>query len=126
MAGSWKSDFHFAVANQNAEAMRKAIAKGLPLKRRVFGFGNELTPLQNAIQEGAGAAVVEVLIAAGADVNVPVIENKEEMGSPLCLAAQTGDLRVVRLLIAAGADVNYKNKIRYHAALQFDVREEAR
>lgn len=110
MAGSWKNDFHFAVANQNPDAMRKALAKGLPLKRRVLGYSNEFTPLHDAIEAGGGAAVVEVLIAAGADVNAPVVKDKEERESPLCLAAEAGDVRIVRLLLAAGADVNYKDK----------------
>ena len=110
MAGFWQSDFHSAVATKDADAMRRAAADGLPINEHVLGFSNEFTPLHYAIHEGGGAAVVGVLIAAGADVNEPAIKTGEENASPLCLAAQAGDIGVAKLLLAAGANVNYKDK----------------
>ena len=110
MASSWQKDFHFAVVNKNADAMRRAIANGLPINKHVLGFSNEFSPLHYAIHEGGSVRVVEVLIAAGADVNAPAMKNGEEKESPLSLAAQVGDVGIVKLLLAAGADVNYKDK----------------
>jgi ankyrin repeat protein len=74
VAELWKKDFHSAIANKNADAMRRAIASGLPLNERVLGFKNEFTPLHYAVDQGGGPTVVEDLIAAGADVNAPVIQ----------------------------------------------------
>jgi cell wall assembly regulator SMI1/ankyrin repeat protein len=110
MAEAWKEDFHRAVAKKNADAMRQAIANGLPINKPVLGFNNEFTALHYAIDRGGGPAVVEVLIAAGSDVNVPVIQKREKRQTPLDLAARRGDLPVVQRLLAAGADVNYTDK----------------
>jgi hypothetical protein len=110
MAGAWQNYFHSAVVTKNAEAMRRAIANGLPINQHVLGFSNEFTPLHYAIHEGGGAAVVEVLIAAGADVNTPVSRNGEDQETPLSLAAQAGDVEIVKRLLTAGAAVNYKDK----------------
>jgi cell wall assembly regulator SMI1 len=63
--------------------------------------------LHYAIDQGGGPTVVEVLIAAGSDVNAPVIQRREKGETPLGLAARRGDLPVVRQLLAAGADVSY-------------------
>ena len=106
----WKNDFHSAIANQNANAMRKAIANGLPINKYIAGLNNENTPLQYAVEQHGGPDVVEVLIAAGADLNAPVIEDGEKGATPLVLAAINGDLPVVKRLLAAGADVNYMDE----------------
>ena len=102
----WERNFHSAIANQNPDAMREAIANGLPINEYVVGFRNENTPLQYAVDQHGGPDVVEVLIAAGADLNAPVIEDGEKGATPLVLAAINGDLPVVKRLLAAGADVN--------------------
>lgn len=107
MAKTWKDDFHSAISAKNADAMRRAIANGLPINERVLGFNNEFTPLHYAIDQCGSSPVIGVLIAAGADVNAPVIENDEKRATPLVLAARRGNLPVVNQLLAAGADVNY-------------------
>ena len=45
MADSWQHDFHYAVAHKNADAMRRAIANGLPIDKHVLGYSNEFNPL---------------------------------------------------------------------------------
>lgn len=107
MAKTWKDDFHSAITNKNADAMRRAIANGLPINDRILGLNNEFTPLHYAVDQGGDPTVIEVLIAAGSDVNAPVIENDEKRATPLALAARRGNLPVVKQLLAAGADVNY-------------------
>lgn len=108
MDEAWRSDFHAAIANRKAEAMRRALAGGMPINRYVLGYENKYTPLLYAVNEDGGLAVVEVLIAAGADVNAQVKDDYR--ATPLDLAARRGSLPVVRQLLAAGADVNYTTK----------------
>ena len=118
----WERNFHSAIANQNPDAMREAIANGLPINEFVVGFRNENTPLQYAVNEDCGPDVVEVLIAAGADVNAPVIKDGKKRETPLVLAAKNGDLPVIKRLLAAGADVNYTDE--YHiTALSWSTKE---
>jgi cell wall assembly regulator SMI1/ankyrin repeat protein len=108
MAEAWKGDFHIAVGNKDASAMRRSVAAGLPVNEYVLGYKNEYTPLLYALNEHGGSAVVEVLIAAGAEVNKKV--NDSYMQSPLCLAAWRGDLASVKALLAAGADATYSTE----------------
>jgi len=110
MTKAWEHDFRSAVGTKNADAMRRAIANGLPIKERVLGFDNEFTPLQYAVDKGGCPTVVAVLISAGADLNAPVMRDEENRESPLVLAARRGNLPVVKQLLAAGADVNYTDK----------------
>ena len=58
------------------------------------------TSLLAAVEE-PGADVVEVLIDAGADIEV----NRSDRRSPLLLASECGNLRVVEVLLKAGADL---------------------
>ena len=113
MAIPWKDAFIRAVVQRNADALRQAIDAGLPINKHVlaaYGEGKELTPLHYAIDGNGGKTIVEMLIAAGADVNVTTIRNGEERDTPLQLAARRGDVPVVEQLLEAGADVNYKDK----------------
>ena len=113
MAEAWKTEFHKAIAQKNPDAMRQAIANGLPINERVLapaGSVNEFTPLHYAVDNDGGPTVIEVLIAAGADVNAPVIKDGEKRATPLVLAARRGNLPVVKLLLAAAADMNYTDK----------------
>lgn len=109
MTEAWRRDFFAALGQKNSDAMRQAIANGMPVNGYVldvFGDKNELTPLHYLADRGGAAAVVEVLIAAGADVNAPVMAGDEVRATPLGLAARRGNLPVVKLLLAAGADAN--------------------
>jgi ankyrin repeat protein len=56
--------------------------------------------LISAIEEGR-ASKVKKLIKNGCDVNFRVDE-----GTPLMIAASSGNLEIVKLLVAAGADIN--------------------
>jgi cell wall assembly regulator SMI1 len=108
MAAAWENDFHTAIANKEPAAMRRAIANGLPINEYVVGYENQYTPLLYAVDHNGGPAVVEVLIAAGADVNTQVKDDYRQ--TPLDLAARRGSLPIVQKLLAAGADVNYTNE----------------
>ena len=62
------------------------------------------TPLMHATEQGS-CDVVNILIEAGADVNMC-----DKVGiTALMIAASHGDEDCVRTLIAAGADVNQKD-----------------
>ncbi|MCC2670589.1 MAG: uncharacterized protein K0Q72_3060 [Armatimonadetes bacterium] len=62
------------------------------------------TPLLCAIQAGNPRSV-ELLIAAGADVNSTLVDK-----TPLCEATFDGNVPIVRLLLAAGADPNLRTR----------------
>jgi len=113
MAKAWEEDLGLALFQDNAEALRRLIANGLPINERVleddFGREKAFTPLHYAAHRGR-PNVVAVLIAAGADVNAPVTKDGEERGTPLVLAASRGNVPVLKQLIAAGADVNYHDQ----------------
>ena len=49
-----------------------------------------------AIDKDGGETVVELLIAAGADVNARVIQNSEKWLTPLMLAARRGQAAIYR------------------------------
>ena len=62
-------------------------------------------PLAVAIKKGH-LAVVSVLVAAGASLDIPDAQNN----TPLLLAASTNDPHIVALLLQAGANSGIKNK----------------
>ncbi|OLN86745.1 Protein fem-1-like protein [Colletotrichum chlorophyti] len=61
------------------------------------------SPLQMAVEDG-DIAIIDMLLAAGADVNTPAAD--EYGATALQLAAINGSLGIARTLIEAGADVN--------------------
>ncbi|MDP6189635.1 MAG: ankyrin repeat domain-containing protein, partial [Gammaproteobacteria bacterium] len=67
-----------------------------------------LAPLHLAAFRGY-TEVVELLVAAGADVNAK-IQERFFGGTPLTRAAYGGHKEIVELLISNGADVNAKNE----------------
>ena len=65
-----------------------------------------LTPLMTAVPRPESFAVVQLLVAAGADVNIGRTTKRRGDSSPLALAIGGGDRRTIDLLLARGADVN--------------------
>ena len=67
------------------------------------------TPLIDAIAMTNDPQAVKALIAAGADVNAPMLEPLAKV-TPLLVAARYRNADVVRELIAAGAKVDVRDK----------------
>ena len=93
---------HDAARNGDLAGVQAELDKGADLNAKdESGY----TPLYGAVEKGH-KEVVELLIAAGADVNV---KDGEWGETPLHLAADKGHKEVAELLITAGADVNAKD-----------------
>ncbi len=106
---------HEAAAKGDLEQVKQLIAQRANVNESDAGF----TPLYVAVYKGH-AAVAELLIARGADVNA-----KDEDGHTLLHpAAARGDKNMAELLIARGGDVDAKTKhgetSLHWAAKQFD------
>jgi uncharacterized protein len=90
----------------HTEVVRVLLASGANVKAVSKNFlGN--TPLHTAIagshnKHGLGVPIVEMIIAAGADIDAPDAHG----WTPVNLAAHEGVIEIVELLIARGADVN--------------------
>lgn len=99
---------HWAAASGSVEAVRLLLAMpvgGDPRAAR----NNNFTPLHSAAMQGH-AAVCEVLLQAGAGVNV---QTDPQGYAPLHSAAFAGHVEAIRVLLAHGADralVNYRNE----------------
>ena len=95
------------VANDGA-ALRDAIRRGadvngmVPCKNKITGTRGRFPLLSLAASEEA-AGLCEILLAAGADANIPATTNG---AVALHDAAVNGSTACVRLLLRAGADVN--------------------
>jgi ankyrin repeat protein len=99
---------HWAAASGNVEAVRFLLAPLVGADPRA-ARNNNFTPLHSASMQGH-AAVCEVLIGAGADVNV---QTNPQGYAPLHSAAFGGHVAAIRVLLAHGADrtlVNYRNE----------------
>ena len=66
------------------------------------------TPLFLASQNGS-AAMIEILLKAGADPNAPILSHGE---TALMMAARSGKLDAVKILLDHGAQVNAKENLR--------------
>lgn len=88
-------------ANDNAEALQKALASGLNINATDDDYE---TALMKAADDGRKTAVRN-LIAAGADVNL----QDEDGETALMKAADEGHADIVQQLINAGANVNLRN-----------------
>ena len=96
---------HDAAHKGNIDAVKKHLAAGTDVDAKTR-FGD--TPLHYATF-GGHKEVAELLIAAGADVNVK--DDVVGFGrTPLHDAAYWGHEEIAELLIAKGADVNAKDK----------------
>ena len=99
--GDGMTALHWAASNRDPGLARMLLDAGANV-----GAGTRIghyTPIHVAAQAGAGE-VVEILLGAGADPELPT-----DVGGgvrPLHLAAASGDERAVAALVAAGADIN--------------------
>ena len=98
----------WAAASGNVEAVRFLLAPPVGADPRA-ARSNNFTPLHSAAMQGH-AAVCEVLIGAGADVNV---QTHPQGYTPLHSAAFAGHIEAIRVLLGDGADrmlVNYRKE----------------
>lgn len=102
------TSLHLAAASGNVEAVRLLLAPPVGSDPRAARINN-FTPLHSAAMQGH-AAVCELLLAAGAEVN---IQTQPQGYAPLHSAAFAGHIEAIRVLLAHGADralVNYRNE----------------
>jgi len=112
-ASTKEQALRLAVANNWADKVKKLLADGVD----VNAFHDETTPLCVAAGYGRDK-LVELLLAAGANVNVP---GRPDM-TPLMHACSEGGKKgskVALMLIQAGADVNYVRQDDGMTALKF-------
>ncbi len=93
-----------AVDEVDLQGIKDFLAKGVDVNAK----DGTLAPLHLAAFRGY-TEVVELLVAAGADVNAK-IQERFFGGTPLTRAAYGGHKEIVELLISNGADVNAKNE----------------
>jgi cytohesin len=99
---------HWAAASGSVEAVRFLLAAPVGADPRA-ARNNNFTPLHSAAMQGH-AAVCEVLIGAGAEVN---IQTNPQGYAPLHSAAFAGHVEAIQVLLAHGADralVNYRGE----------------
>jgi cytohesin len=99
---------HLACASGSVEAVRFLLSPPI-LADACAVRNNNFTPLHAAAMQGH-ATICEMLIGAGADVNV---QTNPQGYAPLHSAAFAGHVEAIRVLLANGADrtlVNYRNE----------------
>lgn len=89
-----------AIEASDIETVQKLLREGISPNSY-----DEVTPLLSVASHCGVAAVVRILLEAGADPN---LENGENF-TPLMFAAQGGHLAVVQNLISAGANIHAVN-----------------
>ncbi len=114
------SVIHYAAYYGDVETVKRELARGVNVETietlaPFYGLDIRCTPLAAAVA-GGEAETVQVLIDAGADVNVSL----DTFGTPLAAAMAYEDLDTARRLIDAGADVNaLSTGLRPSSALVF-------
>jgi ankyrin repeat protein len=99
---------HWAAASGGVEAVRFLLGTPVGADPRAVRINN-FAPLHSAAMQGH-AEVCELLIGAGAEVNV---QTKPQGYTPLHSAAFAGHVEAIRVLLAHGADcrlVNYRGE----------------
>ncbi len=112
--GDGMTALHWAASNRDPGLAGVLLAAGADV-----GAGTRIghyTPLHVAAQAGAGE-VVEILLGAGADPEMPLTAGGG--ARPLHLAGASGDARSVAALVAAGADVDATEESWGQTALIF-------
>ncbi|CAN0050135.1 unnamed protein product, partial [Hapterophycus canaliculatus] len=102
------SPLHAAVLGGNISTVKSLIAAGFGVN--AFDIYEDCTPLHTAVSGnengGSQVAIIDFLIAAGADVNAQLHEPDGLHESPLHTAAATGNREGALALLRHGADVN--------------------
>jgi ankyrin repeat protein len=98
--GTW-TVLHFAATYGQAGVSELLVANGADIESTASN--SHRTPLFEAVR-AEHESIVELLIGNGANVNA----KDSNAGTPLHLAAISGDYNIVRLLLANGADANAK------------------
>jgi len=103
---------HWAAYRDDVDIARMLIQAGANanVKTRL----RDVTPLQLAATNG-NAAMIELLLKAGADVNVP----NGNGTTPLMFAAASGKTDAIRILVDHGANVNARDSNHGQTALMF-------
>ncbi len=115
---------HWAAASGNVEAVRFLLAPQVGADPRA-ARNNNFTPLHSASMQGHAAAC-ELLLAAGAGVNV---QTDPQGYAPLHSAAFAGHIDAIQVLLDHGADrglVNYRNERPADTARRTGQEEAAR
>jgi ankyrin repeat protein len=94
-----------AISNKKYEVIEELPKLGVDINKSVY-HGD--TPLMYAVSITNDPQAVKALIAAGADVNAPLLEPFDKV-TPLLVAARYKSADVVRELIAAGAKVDVRD-----------------
>src|SRR5262245_32200633 len=110
--GDGSTALHWAAYRNDVEMTRLLIQAGANIKATTR-LG-DYTPLFLAAKNG-GAAVVELLLKAGSDVN----STNKTGTTPLMLAAASGRPDAVKVLLEHGADVNAVDTMNGQTALMF-------
>ncbi len=103
---------HWAARWDDLETARLLIGNGA-----AAGVSNHdgATPMFLAAQNGS-AAMIELLVKGGADVNAPVLAHGE---TALMMASRSGSVDAVKALLDHGAKVNVKDTLRGTTALMW-------
>jgi ankyrin repeat protein len=99
---------HWAAASGSIDAVRFLLARPFEADPKA-ARNNNFTPLHSAAMQGH-AAVCEILLAAGAGINV---QTDPQGYAPLHSAAFAGHIEVIKVLLANGADrtlTNYRGE----------------
>ena len=118
------TSLHWAAASGNVEAVRFMLAPPVGADPGA-ARNNNFTPLHSAAMQGHAAAC-ELLLAAGAGVN---IQTDPQRYAPLHSAAFAGHIDAIRVLLDHGADrglVNYRNERPADTARRTGQEEAAR
>jgi len=110
--GEGTTALHWAAQRDDIETGKMLIAAGANVKAETEH--GAITPLFMACTNG-NAAMIELLVKAGADVNAP----KANGTTPLMLAAASGSVPAVKALVDHGAKVDTKETVRDQTALMF-------
>lgn len=106
-AGSMDDMLLTAVANNNLELAKTAVANGANVN---YAKKDHYTPLTLAVKN-KNAIMVAFLLNNGADSNQKM-DRFSYLDTPLIFAVQNDDLKVAQMLVQSGADVNTPREMK--------------